>query len=283
MEGDRALAGLVAIGVFVLVFCLSTWGKSWWKSYAVLIGIAAGWFVFACMGMGGSAITDSAWFRLPHIFAWGPPQFDSGMAVAVPPLTLMLLSSTLAATESMEQAIAEIPKKDSRRFSRGAAVGGLAHVLSSVFSTVGIVPLGGSAGFVRMTGQSRLAPFLIGGIVMVCLSFIPPAIGLLTKLPAPVAYAVELAAFIPMVGLGVRAILREALTERRMTILGVTLLFGMSIMFLPTDMFQGLPTVIQYIAGNGLLVGVLIAMVLERVWKDTACKESGAVQAEFQK
>jgi len=39
-------------------------------------------------------------------------------------------------------------------------------------------------------------------------------------------------------------------------------------MFLPSDMFQGLPTVVQYIAGNGLLVGVLIAMVLEKLWKE---------------
>ncbi|WP_289134684.1 hypothetical protein [uncultured Brevibacillus sp.] len=48
----------------------------------------------------------------------------------------------------------------------------------------------------------------------------------------------------------------------------VTLLLGLSIMFLPSDMFQGLPTVVQYIAGNGLLVGVLIAMVLEKLWKE---------------
>ncbi|MFP3416204.1 purine/pyrimidine permease, partial [Bacillus sp. SIMBA_074] len=82
-------------------------------------------------------------------------------------------------------------KEDPKRFSRGALAGGFTHLLSSVFSTVGIVPLGGSAGFVSVTGQSRLRPFLIGGLIMVCLSFIPVAIGLLTTLPAPVAYAVE--------------------------------------------------------------------------------------------
>ncbi|MFP3389431.1 purine/pyrimidine permease [Brevibacillus sp. SIMBA_040] len=268
LTGDRALAGLVAVGVFVLVFCLSTWGRSWWRSYAILIGILAGWLAFSWMGMGGAAISDASWFRLPQMFAWGPPQFDLGMAIAVLPLVLMLLSSTLAATESMEQAIGDSQKEDPKRFSRGALAGGFTHLLSSVFSTVGIVPLGGSAGFVSVTGQSRLRPFLIGGLIMVCLSFIPVAIGLLTTLPAPVAYAVELAAFVPMVGLGVRAILREVLTERRLTILGVTLLIGLSIMFLPSDMFQGLPTVVQYIAGNGLLVGVLIAMILEKLWKE---------------
>ncbi|MGG4494032.1 purine/pyrimidine permease [Brevibacillus reuszeri] len=278
LTGERAWAGLIAVGVFVLVFCLSTWGRDWWKSYAILIGIVAGWLVFSCMGMGGATISDTSWFRLPQPFAWGPPEFDLGMTIAVFPLVLMLLSSTLAATDSMEQAIGGQQQVDPKRFSRGTLIGGFTHLLSSVFSTVGIVPLGGSAGFVSVTGQSRMGPFLIGGLTMVCLSFIPAAIGLLTKLPGPVAYAVELAAFVPMVGLGVRAVMREPLTERRLTILGVTLLLGLSIMFLPSDMFQGLPTVVQYIAGNGLLVGVVMAIVLEKLWKERPAAGYGKKQ-----
>jgi xanthine/uracil permease len=276
MQGMQAVASLLALGVFVLVLVLTVWGRGWWKSYAVLIGIIIGWLLFSLIGMGGSTIRDVAWFSMPQWFAWGVPQFDFGMAISTVPLVLMLLSSTLAATESMEQVLTGKTSQDPRPFKRGTFVGGIAHVLSATFSTVGIVPLGGTAGFVRMTGQTRLAPFLAGGVIMICISFFPGVVGLLTRLPAPVAYAVELAVFVPMVGLGMRAIMREALTERRLTITGIALLLGIGIMFLPADLFIGLPTVVQYIAGNGLLVGVLIAMLLERVWKEQPLGDASA-------
>lgn len=268
LAGSRLGSAALAIAVFAIVFGLSVWGRGSWKSYAVLIGIAAGWLVFGVLGMSGAGAYDVAFFRLPQSFAWGTPQFDLGMAVSILPLGLMLLSSTIAATESMKQVVEAPADADPRQLLRSTAAGGVTHLLSACFSTVGIVPLGGSTGFVHATRQYRMGPFLAGSVIMVILSFIPAAIGFLTRLPAPVAYAVELAAFVPMVGMGIRAFLREEVTDRRLTILGTALLVGMAIMFLPGDLFQHLPAFVQYIAGNGLLVGVLIAMVLERVWKE---------------
>lgn len=272
LTSSHALPGLIAIGIFLFVFGLSVWGKGWWKSYAVLIGIAVGWLVFSCLGLQQMSAANLTWFRLPEVFLWGVPHLDLGMAVAVFPLILMLLSSTMAATESMDQVLEKQVGEDPKHVFRSTAVSGVTHLLSASFSTVGIVPLGGSAGYVRMTGHRRIAPFLVGGLIMACLSFMPAVIGVLTMLPAPVAYAVELAAFVPMVGLGVRAIMREPMTERRLTILGVTLLVGTSLLFLPADTFAAAPAIVQYIVGNGLLVGVLIVLVLERIWMEPDSK-----------
>ncbi|MED1952808.1 purine/pyrimidine permease [Brevibacillus centrosporus] len=274
LTSEHTLSALLAFGVFVSVLGLSVWGAGWWKSYAVLIGIAVGWLAFACLGQAEPAVSDVVWFRLPEVLVWGFPQLDVGMAVAILPLILMVLASTMAATDSMDHVLEKKAGADPRQVFRSTAVSGVTHVLSALFATVGIVPLGGSAGYVRMTGQKRMAPFLAGGLIMACLAFMPAIIRFLTTMPAQVAYAVELAAFVPMIGLGVRAILREPMTERRLLILGVTLMVGTAILFLPAETFSETPAIVQYIAGNGLLVGVLLALVLERLWKEKAERES---------
>jgi xanthine/uracil permease len=70
-----------------------------------------------------------------------------------------------------------------------------------------------------------------------------------------------------MIGIAFQSILKDPLDQRRLTILGVTLLFGVGLMFQPSTVFQGLPTSFQYVSSNGLLIGTIIAIVLEQIWR----------------
>jgi xanthine/uracil permease len=86
-----------------------------------------------------------------------------------------------------------------------------------------------------------------------------------------------LALFSQMVGIGVSSVLKETLDQRRLTILGLALTIGTGDMFLPQAIFSGLPTVLQYIAGNGVLVGILTALILEQLWRpEPAAAGNGA-------
>ncbi|AZV42628.1 xanthine permease [Peribacillus asahii] len=70
-----------------------------------------------------------------------------------------------------------------------------------------------------------------------------------------------------MIGIAFQAILKEELDQRRLTILGITLIISIGLMFLPTGIFQDLPSILQYICSNGLLVGTIIVILLEQLWK----------------
>jgi len=261
-----ALMSLVAFFVFILVLGLSIWGRGWWKSYAVLIGIIAGWFAVWATGNSSLTAASDAWFRAPEIFVWGMPQWDLGMAVSAVLLSLIVLSSNVAAITAVEQVVQSDSGETSKRLNHGAVASGITHVLSSAFSTVGIVPLAVSAGFIRLTGQNRMKPFLIASLLFAGIALVPAAISVLASLPGPVAYAASMASFVQMVGIGFTSILRDPLDQRRLTILGVALLFGNGVMFLPSEIFQVMPSVVQYVCGNGLLVGTMLALLLEQVW-----------------
>lgn len=148
------------------------------------------------------------------------------------------------------------------------SAGGVIQLLSALFSTVGTVPLSSAVGFVRMTGQTKLRPFLIACIMLAGVAFVPFLVRLLALLPSPVAYASVMASFVNLVGVGLQSIARHPLDQRRTSILGITLLFGSGSMILPSAVFEAMPSVFRYVFGNGLILGTIIAVVLEQLWRE---------------
>lgn len=262
------VTSVLSFFIFLFVLGLSIWGKGWMKSYAVLMGILAGWIFYYAWGKVPTPHDTEVLIRLPELFAWGLPQWDAGMAASSVLLSFILISNTIAAIAAVEQAVPQTGPKDHNRLERGGVIGGLTHVLGSAFSTIGIVPLPVSAGFIRLTGQRRMKPFMLACLTLTLVSLFPSVIGQLALIPGPVAYAVSMASMIQLLGIGLLSIISRELEQRRLTILGVGILFGAGIMFLPPTIFQGLPTAILYIASNGLLVGTMLVLLLEKAWPE---------------
>ncbi|WP_284646072.1 purine/pyrimidine permease [Paenibacillus silviterrae] len=267
-SGLQAGPAITGLCIFVLVLSLSLWGKGWWKSYAVLIGIVTGWLVFALSGWIREPLPLQGILRLPEVLVWGMPSFNAGTSLSSVLVALVLLSNLVASYEAMNQALPDRKgAEDSRSLSRGGLWAGGNTVLSALLSTVGTVPLSVSAGFVRMTGQTRLRPFLIACVSLCVIAIFPAIASVLSQLPGPVAYAALLSTFAQMFGIGLSTVLRQSLDQRRMSILGITLSMGAAVLFLPPPMFRVLPPVLQPILGNGLLVSMMLSILLEQLWR----------------
>lgn len=270
-EGAASLDyGVVAVSfiVFILVILLSIKGKGWIKSYAVLIGILSGWLLYFLLGKKAPVLSHSDSFvKLPEVFAWGPPQLNVGMTMTAILFLFLLVSNTVAAVTAVRQAVPEADREEKQTINRGITGGGISHFIAAAFSTVGIVPLPVSAGFIQLTGQKRMKPFLIASLALSAIALIPAVVNFLALLPGSVASAALLASFVQMIGISFQSIMKEELDQRRLTILGITLLIGLGLMFLPGSTFEGLPSIAQYICSNGLLVGTMIVILLEQLWK----------------
>ncbi|SFW98099.1 Xanthine/uracil permease [Thermoactinomyces sp. DSM 45891] len=261
------LQAMVSISVVVLVFSLSTWGKGWLKSFAVLIGIVFGWSAFTFIGYHTDTPSITGWFQLPGPFAWGIPIWNGSMIITGVLVSFVLMSNTVASMNAVQKTISETTTSSSKALNRAGLMGGVTNLLSSLFSTVGMVPLSVAAGFIRMTGQKERRPFLIACGALTLFSFFPMITGFLAQLPGPIAYSTLLAAFPTMFGLGLNTVLQEPLDARRMTILGIVISIAVGIMSLPEKFFQIMPTILQNIIGNGLLVGMILSILLELIWK----------------
>ncbi len=241
----RPGAALLGISVFLLVLGISVWGRGWIKSYAVLIGLVLGWIIYEGFGLGGTATLPQGGSILPEVFAWGMPQWDLGLALSGVLVAMILISNTVGSLTAVGEVLRPGSSLDNKALNRGGWMGGIANALSAVFSTVGMVPLSVSAGLMRLTGQKRKRPFLIACLLFAGMALIPPLIRILAVVPGPVAYAVLLASFAQLISIGLQTILREKLDERRLTILGVTLMVGVDTMFLPVELFSTFPSVVN--------------------------------------
>lgn len=258
---------MVAIFIFVGVFLLSMWGKGWMKTYHVLIGIVLGWICFAVIGVPSREMGNHALFSVPQVFAWGIPQFDLGGIVSGVLIGLVLMSNTVASIKAVNQVVPEDQQAGKKELNQSSWVSGLSHLLSSVFSTIGMVSLTVSAGLIKTTNQTKTNVLKTACIALVGLSFFPPVMSFLSQLPSQIAYAAILPSFAQMFAIGIRTLLGESLDDRRVTIFSLSVSLGVGIMFLPLPVFQKFPSVVQYILGNGLLVGVFIGILLDQVWK----------------
>lgn len=260
---------LLAIFVFFLIVFFSSLEKGLLKNYAILIGVLSGWLLFILFDKQNLSFEQSSeFFRFPEIFLWGLPNMDGGVLASVLLFTFLLISNTFAAISASHEAIPINKKPLLERLFPGTWAGGLSHILSGIFSTIPVVPIPATAGFVKLTKQYQILPYIFACMILIFVSFFPGIVGFLASLPLPIASAALLTTLIEMLGIAIRSLTKQPLTNRNITIIGVSLLFGFGTMFLPLDTFGGLPYFVQNIGKNGLLVGTFIAILLEQVWKE---------------
>jgi xanthine/uracil permease len=265
---------IVAVFIFILVFILSMWGKGWLKTYSVLIGIALGWVSFVLMGASIKKMgTQDAVFSFPEVFTWGIPQFDIGAIISGFIIALVLMSNTVASIMAVNQVVPKEQQADKKELNQSGWIGGLSHLVSTLFSAIGMVSLTVSAGFVKTTGQTKTNVLKVACIALIILSCFPPVMSLLSQLPSQIAYAAILPSFAQMFAIGIRTLVDAKLDERRVTIFSLSISLGVGTMFLPLPVFQQFPSFVQYIFGNGLLVGVIIVILLDQLWKSNPNNE----------
>jgi xanthine/uracil permease len=258
----------LSLFVFFLIVSLKVKGKGWLKSYTILIGLLFGWLLFAIFGKGSTPIANSdAMMVLPGIFVWGFPEFNGSIIITSLLFTFLLISNIIATISSAQEAMPCQNKLFQERLYSSTWAGGTSHILSTIFSSIGVVPLPATAGFIKLTKQYRIVPFLIACGILIVVSLFPSITGLLAGLPLPVASAVLLATLIEMFGIAFRSLAKNQLNARNTLVTGTSILVGISTMFLSEGFLSGLPGIMQFLCSNGLLVGTILAIFLEQALK----------------
>lgn len=273
-ESIQLTEAALAFITFFIVLGLSAFGKGWLSSYAVFIGIIIGWILHVFIRSGEKEITaEMQLVALPDWFAWGLPTFDGGAILIAFITAVILISNVVASVVAVNQSLGNKQTNTGTEINRGTTFLGINHGLAGVFSSIANVPLATSAGFISLTGQKNKRPFLYASILLVAIAFFPPIVSIISGIPASIANAALMATFVQLVALAINNVTAEKLDSRKGTIVGVSYLIGIGTMFLPTEVFQELPGIIQNLASNGLLIGTGLVILLEQLWKPDEATE----------
>ncbi|MDF2658288.1 MAG: uracil/xanthine transporter [Paenibacillus sp.] len=263
---------LLSLLVAVLVIVVQA-GKGPIRNYAVLIGIAAGWIGYSLWlaspvteagGGGSSAGTGEAASSLLSLFPWGTPHLSWGIFLTALLTGLLNASNNLAAIRGADELYAQ--KAASGQFRRSFMLTGGFTVLGGAFGLVPYAPFTSTLGFLQTTGLLKRAPFLAGSAMFIVIGLVPPLGTHLSAMPLSVAQAVLFVAYWPLFGSALRVAAGLPLTNGMVLRLAGPVVLGVSLMNIPAEAFLNLPPFIRPMVGNGLLMGVLVAVIAENVF-----------------
>ena len=267
--GDRAQIDIpiallsMALMTLVLVIQLSRWKIL--RNYSILIGIGVGWAIYRTTIQPASAIPRTGLGSLWAVAPWGPFGHDWGIILTALAAGLINASNTVATLESAKQVFQV--EADARMYRRSFLITGVSTVVAGLFGLVPYAPYTSSLGFLRSTQIFSKLPFALGSILFMVLGLVPAAGAFFASLPVSVGDAVLLVAYLQLYGAAMTYLEGMTFNHRTIYRLALPVLVGIGIFTIASGAFVALPAPVRPFLSNGLLVGVLLAVIFENAMK----------------
>ena len=232
--------------------------------YSVLFSIVFGWILFACFGLSNPVTPVTDIIRLPSLFVFGTPRIEWNMAITVVFVTLLLLTNMLASIRVVQKVVSKYEKDAApNRFKQAGIITGINQLLGGLFSAIGPVAISGSAGFIATTNIYKRLPFMLGSSFIILVSIFPKITSFFAAIPVAVGYAAIYPVFASMIGLAFREYDTVQNKERLFKVAGLSIFTGVGVMFIPAEAFSTLPPFLASFLSNGLVLGSVMAILLE--------------------
>lgn len=248
----------------------NVWGRGPWRLYSVLIGMGLGYLAAWLFGILPQADIDlvlqAAMFSVPAAgqLGWS---FDT---VLILPFVIAALASSLKAigdlTTCQKINDANWQRPDMNSISRGLLADACGLATAGVLGGMGQSTSSSNVGLSNATGiTSRRIGYAMGGLA-ITLAFIPKLAAVLVIMPSPVigATLVFVASF--MIVAGIQIIVSRLLDARKTFVVGVSIIFGLSVDFLP-GMYAHLPAAAAPLLGSSLAFATTSALVLNLIFR----------------
>ncbi len=157
-----------------------------------------------------------------------------------------------------------------KRITRGMFLTGIGNIASGLFGVIGPVNYSLSTGIIGSTRCASRFTLLPTAVIMLVLSFFPSVIGWIGRIPSVVIGAVLAYVMTSQIAAGIAVLFKNAEDHgfqfENGLVIGTSMLLGTIVSFIPPDVIQMLPPVLRPTLGNGFVVGVASALILEHVF-----------------
>jgi len=255
---------ILTFGLFIFHRLL----KGIWKSTLIIWAMILGSIVYFVMVPSSMRMSPAMQNSLvAGFFSHGMTKlsFDAGVMISFLFCFMALSVNDLGSIQSMNELLK--PPDMSKRITRGVIVTGLANIASGFLGVIGPVNFSLSPGVITSTGCASRVTMLPTAFFLLLLSFSPAVIGWIGNVPPVVIGSVLIYILSAQVAAGLMVIY-ESKEEFKFTgglVIAFPLLLATIIAFLPAGVVNTFPTVLKPVLGNGFVVGVVTALILDHV------------------
>jgi nucleobase transporter 1/2 len=249
--------------------------------YPILLAIVTAWSVSAiCTALGIfpaghpahtslANLKDAPWFRIPHPFQWGFPQFGAAAIVG------MLAGYIASIVESIGDyyacaRLSGAPIPDKKTINRGITFEGIGCFIAGIFGTGnGTTSYSENIGAIGLTRVGSRRVVQAGAVIMILLGTVSKFGALFTTIPQPIVGGMYCAMFGMIAAVGLSNLQFVDLNSpRNLFILGFAFFMGLSV----PEYFGQHPTqfnpiwlanIINTLGSTGMAVGAFSALILD--------------------
>ena len=270
---------LLSIAIAIIVIVISVKAPSSIRRYGLLIGIIGGWIIYALIFKPESAVSEATSFGL-ELFPLGKPAWDVGIIITTVIAGLLNAANTFGAlkgTESMYNV-----KTTKSEYRASFTITGVFTLIAGIFGLVPNSPYVSSIGFLSQTGIIKRIPFVLGGFMFLIMGLIPPVGHFFSQLPLSIGSAALFVSYLLLLNSSLNFFKQVEFNTVNVYRSAVPLFVGVVVMTLPASYFITIPSIVRPVLSSGLLVGIILALVLENLfnWDKYGNEDKGKQQEE---
>jgi xanthine/uracil permease len=265
--GPIANFGFALALVFAMLFCYRLL-KGIWQStliiWAVIVGSILYLLIFPEDGTRGLH-GDLPWFRDFFRQMRFSYSFQPGVLVSFFFCYIALAINDVGSIQAVNEMLRTTDMEG--RITRGISLTGLANTAAGFLGIIGPVDYTISPGVIAATRCASRFTLIPTAIIMLALAFLPKVTGFIGSVPSVVIGAVLGYVMMTQVGAGLMVAFqnKEEFRFEDGLAIGASILLGTLVAFLPGEVVGGLPPFLRPILGNGFVVGVATALIMEQL------------------
>ncbi len=250
---------MLSIIIVIIVMIISIKSKSIIRNYALLIGIIVGWIMYRIIFGNGQEIEIEGSSLL--LFPLGSMTWNTGIVLTAIIAGLLNLSNTFGALKGLD----DIEKTNTtyKDYTKSFSLTGLATIAAGLFGLVPYAPYVSSIGFLQQTNIYDRMPFFIGSFMFFLLGIFQPISEFFASIPLSIGSAVLFVAYLQMFTSSYSFLKNVHLNAMNVYRIAIPLFIGIIIMTFPPTYFESIPSFIRPFLSNGLLMGIMLALVIE--------------------
>jgi uric acid transporter len=252
------------VASIILITIIAAVGNKTVRSFSILlalVGVYVGGFFSGLNNL--ENLTAAPWFRVPSLLPYG---------IAWPSIggvTSIVIYQVVAAIYTMSITLAlcvMIQVEPTERRIRGAIAGdGLGSTIAVIFGGVPLISYDQNVGAISLTGVASRYVVAISGLILVCMAFLPK-VGAAVGVIQPFMLGGTLVFMFGMiVVIGIKIVSRSLEEQRDTLILAASVGFSTVVNLAPAQVFEVFPATIRILAADGIVVGTLVAVLLNIV------------------
>jgi xanthine/uracil permease len=250
------------------MFLLNRFLSGIWKTGLIIFSISGGsviYFLIFPSAFDSNLSTHLLWVKLFFVDLTVHPVVVPGVLLSFLICYLALTVNDFGSIQSLNEML-DTDGED-RRIKRGITLTGISNMASGFLGVLGPVNYSLSPGVIASTRCASRYPLMVAGIFILLLSPFPRLIGWIGCVPPVVIGGVMVYIMASQLSAGLQIAMRDVpkggFSFDSGIIIGLPVLLGNIISFLPAEVMEHSPVMLQPVLGNGFVAGVFSVLFLE--------------------